>query len=302
MKKSNQQTMQHDNRLLVLNTIKENEPISRAYLAKKLHMSATSMTRICIDLLERHLILEEETPSNNGKVGRNATMMKINPEAFYSLGILLRTDFIDCCVIDYKNEVVEHHKFKMKVKHTSKEIKAQIETCITQLKTQNIQSIGLSIPGTVDTKKQIVKQSSLFDEKDVTFSLANIVESDVYASIIEEKQYIESKNVALLSLSQDINVACILDNHLLRGAHYQSGKLNVDSQTTISDIVAQMIRFYDIDTLILAGRTVEKRADLVSQLQAEFTSINVLISHSLGMEAVKGAAILAKEQYENQIL
>jgi len=99
-----QMDMKLANLLAIFDLLYQNAPISRADLAKLSGMSATSITRFVNNMLEANLV--KETPSDEKKVGRTATMLTINEKAFYSAGINIDSTHIHVSILDFKKNIV----------------------------------------------------------------------------------------------------------------------------------------------------------------------------------------------------
>lgn len=240
-KQQNQQRMKIANRQLVLTMIKQEEEFSRADLAKQLKMSPTSMTRICNDLKELGFIREGE--AREGMVGRRAVMLKKNPDAFYSLGILLRTDFISFIILDYNGKIRYEKKFIFEVSDHPDETVHQILHCMEKVKGdtgddwEKVKSVGMSVPGIIEPETGMVVRSNLFHWEKVPLGkmlkekiqMSVYLENDVNASIVEEyESYSEFQvsNLGFLSLSLSLGASFLQEGRLFRGAHHGCGEIS----------------------------------------------------------------------------
>ena len=79
-----QADMKLSNLLTVFHLLVDREPVSRAELAKLSGMSPTSITRFVGHMLALGLL--RETPDREKKVGRTATLLRIEESALYSVG------------------------------------------------------------------------------------------------------------------------------------------------------------------------------------------------------------------------
>lgn len=240
-KQQNQQKMKIGNRQLVLSIIKKEGELSRADLAKRLKMSPTSMTRIYYDLKELNLIQEGE--KQESQVGRKAVILRPNPDAFYSLGILLRTDFISLMILNYVGEVLYTKQFEMVVSNRPDETVNQVIFCIEKAKRNinvdwdKVKSVGVSVPGIIKGNEGLVEKSNLFEWTQVPLGkmlekrlrLPVILETDVKASIMEEYEgncEFQVPHLGFLSLSLGLGAAFFKDGKLLRGAHGGCGEIS----------------------------------------------------------------------------
>lgn len=99
-----QTDMKLTNLMTIFNLLYNQAPISRADLAKMSGMSPTSITRFVNNMLAANLVIE--SPSDEKKVGRTATMLTINESAFYSAGINIDSTHIHVSILNFRKEVI----------------------------------------------------------------------------------------------------------------------------------------------------------------------------------------------------
>lgn len=99
---------QSDMKLANLNTIfnilNDKTPLSRADLAKISGMSPTSITRFVSSMLSINLLKESRAAEK--KVGRTASWLTINPDAFYSVGINIDSGYIHVSILNFRKEII----------------------------------------------------------------------------------------------------------------------------------------------------------------------------------------------------
>ncbi len=240
-KQQSQLEMKIENRVAVMEQVKDKECVSRASLARELGMSPTSMTRICGDLMKLGLIHEIQKEGPAG-VGRKAVWLKKNPEAFYSLGILVRRDFIGCVVVNYEEEIVFQKKWEEAVPQNCRQLAEIAAKHIWEIKThqpdifKKIEAAGISFPGIIDAETGRIRYSDLFGWKDTTLAkpLSEMIgipcymARDIKASVIEEYHCggRKEKSMGFLSLSQEVGAAWIRDGKVINGAYGICGEIS----------------------------------------------------------------------------
>ncbi len=240
-KNYSQLEMKIENRKRVLEQIKGEKESSRASLAKELQMSPTSMTRICNDLIGLGLIREFQ--SDASRVGRKALVLEKNPEAFYSMGILIRLDFLSFIVIDYMGNILFHRKWEETVEKDENQVLSMIQKHFREMELeeadifQKIKAVGVSFPGTIDETGKQILYSDLFQWKDTAFGemlekelgIFVSLETDVKASILEEylcHEDFQKESIGFLSLSQEAGAAFMKNGELLRGHMGRCGEIS----------------------------------------------------------------------------
>ena len=239
-KQQSQMEMKIENRRAVMEQVKDEEYVSRTSLARELRMSPTSMSRICGDLMELGLIHEIQKAESAG-VGRKAVWLKKNPDAFYSLGILIRQDFIGCIIADYGEKMIFQKKWEEEVPQNSRRLIETVAQHIKEVETQQpaffkkVEAVGISFPGIIDVKTGMIRYSDLFGWENTAFAvpLSEMIgipcymARDIKASVIEEYHCggRKEKSIGFLSLSQEVGAAWIQDGNIINGADGICGEI-----------------------------------------------------------------------------
>ncbi|MFZ0370556.1 MAG: ROK family transcriptional regulator [Halobacillus sp.] len=79
------QLMKSMNRSIILNMIREEGPISRAEIAKQTRLTPPTVSNIVKELINTQFVIE--TTQGMSKGGRKPTLLEINADQFYTLGI-----------------------------------------------------------------------------------------------------------------------------------------------------------------------------------------------------------------------
>lgn len=229
------------NRNLVLNLIEKHGNISRIQLAKITHMSPTSMTRIMNELTSLKLIKEGD--SNYQGMGRKSTMLEINPEAYYSLGISIDVNTIKLCILNFNKDVLILKIYNIDIINECPEKIAVLcfnlyEQLVSDnnINSENIKIIGVSFPGTLDPKNGVVTLSPRFRWHNVEFAkmcknifgLETILENDVKASIYNEYYRHEIHQVdslAFLNVGSGIGASYMYKGEIIRGVDNAAGEI-----------------------------------------------------------------------------
>ena len=236
---------QHDmklhNRAMIWDLIFSSRPVSRAQLAKTAAMSPTSITRIVGELSAFGLLVEE--PATQVVVGRKATMLDINREAFFSFGIDMDVDAVRTCILDLDNQprLVMEKKLGQSGVPPRDVVETAHEMYLETLKKtgiarEKVKAVGVSVAGTVDHVNGVVKVSpqlhwknlklrNLFEDR---FGMPTIFENDVKAAIFEEftrHQECRVGNIAYLTIGSGIGAALMYGGHLLRGGSNAAGEI-----------------------------------------------------------------------------
>ena len=90
--------MRESNRNMVLNLIREREPISQVDIASVTTLSKTTVTHIIRELSNMNFIKEVGEGESRG--GRKPTLLRFNPEAQYVIGVEFFADEMNIAVLN----------------------------------------------------------------------------------------------------------------------------------------------------------------------------------------------------------
>lgn len=225
------------NRRLVLQTIENNGPISRADLAKTLGMSEPTVSSVVEDLMKRNLVLDIGPGESLG--GRRPTLLRFNPEAGFVAAISLTGESARMGLSDLAGNlrirrIVPWRDYPIKPEDVGKLL--QILAKESQLPGDAILGACIAAPGVADASTGIVRYApsltwhniSLGEIVEKTTGLRVLVENDVNAAALAEKTWGSASNIhdfALIAMDEGIGAGIILGGELFRGHRYAAGEI-----------------------------------------------------------------------------
>lgn len=238
MKTWNQHVVKQENKTLVLNTIKQLSPISRAEIANLTGLNKGTVSSLVSELLEEKLIYESGPGESSG--GRRPVMLLFNQVAGFSIGIDIGVNYLLGIVTDLQGNIL--HEKTISYKDLSYEkIMTHLYDIIDQLieltpeSPYGIVGIGVGVPGTVSKAGKVLLAPNLkwrnIDLKSVLqekYNVPIIIENEANAGAYGEKLFgagKEAKNLVYVSVGIGIGVGLILNNQLYRGNNGFSGEL-----------------------------------------------------------------------------
>lgn len=140
-------TIRYINRQIVLNFIREMEPISRAEISHETALQRSTVSLIVDELKTRGLIYEIEGESTGG---RPPTLLRLHTAAWMAIGVDIGTAQTTIAVADLAGRVVDTEKFA-----TDPDVRATFRKVVSGVqkfmrKHGNIEGIGVCVPGLVD--------------------------------------------------------------------------------------------------------------------------------------------------------
>lgn len=234
----NQHVVKKGNKSLVLQTIQEYTPISRADIANKTGLNKGTVSSQVSELLAEDLILESGPGVSSG--GRRPVMLLFNHLAGYSIGVDIGVNYILGILTDLQGNITNE-----KITHFNdlsyEEIQIQLNMIIDSLllsmppSSYGLVGIGVGVPGTVSTEGEILLAPNLnWRNKDLKgfleekYNVPVLIENEANAGAYGEKKFgagQSSDNLIYISVGIGIGVGLILNGELYKGHNGFSGEL-----------------------------------------------------------------------------
>lgn len=226
------------NHLAILELVKKEKEISRADIAKRVHLTPASITKITKKLIDQNILKESKIGTTSG--GRPPVLLTLNSKAGYIIGINLAPGFLEGTVGTLKGELKERKKVEL-TKYAQKEevllsITVMIDYFMKEYKNIQLYGIGLAFHGLVDSKNGISIYAPYYGWNNFNIKKllqmkydTNIkVDNDVNAMAIGQKNYLATKdnqNFIFVNLSEGIGASIVSDNMILRGSNSVAGEI-----------------------------------------------------------------------------
>ncbi|WP_029910529.1 ROK family protein [Pelobacter seleniigenes] len=219
--------MRSINRIKVLCTIRDMQPISRTAIAKETGLSPAAISGITGELIEENLLLEKENGESIG--GRKPVLLTLNPEGAYTIGVFVSVQRITVVIVNLQAHIVAEHMMNHEEKDTTPEGVAEqivqaVHHCMwkTELTKSQISGIGLAIPGLVTYPDRMIKFALNYSWRNVNFkeilvrklALPTYIENSVRCISLAEQRFGAGKNVdnfIVVSLAQGVAIGIIIN-------------------------------------------------------------------------------------------
>jgi N-acetylglucosamine repressor len=219
------------NRLRVLNTIFQQPFVSRAELARLLHLNKMTVSSVVCSLLEENLLLEtgKQGQGPGQGAGRKATALAINPHYGSILLIdagLWKTRF---GLVDAAGKISPLHEYVTPKERSPRFFLESMAEMVIELKSRfNPLGLYLAVNGLIDREKQSVKLSPNWDWHDVPLTaeltkrtgLATAMDNNVRTMLLGEQWFgsrsFAGKTVFYINWAQGIGSAIMHDQCILQ--------------------------------------------------------------------------------------
>jgi N-acetylglucosamine repressor len=150
------QTLRDMNEILVLNQVRERQPISRIDIAEHTGLEGSTVSKIVARLLENEFVYEDGVGSASPQGGRKKRFLHLNPEKAYAIGVDLGPRRHTVAVSDFSGRILR----QVSVENTSdpqqtleavaRGVKKLLQSDLTK---DRVNGIGVSLIGLVDMKE-----------------------------------------------------------------------------------------------------------------------------------------------------
>lgn len=227
------------NRAIVLNLIRERQPISRATISKATGLNKSTVSNIVSGLITEDLVTEQL--SHNREIGRNPFYLRVRTGKHFVGAMYFESSKTQLAVVDIDGLVKGMTELSTDTQHPSDFVARcieEMEKMRVGLGMHNFRGIGVTVAGIVDSaQSRVVYAPNLgWENLDlgqlIRASAPQIesvtVENDAKASALAElllgKHGVNSSNLVFLSVGYGIGAGIVLDNHILGGSAHAAGE------------------------------------------------------------------------------
>lgn len=241
MKTADQLLVKQINKMLVLNTIYKEKPISRAEIAKRTGLNKSTVSALVDELLSEGLILEIGIGESQG--GRKPINLSINKEIGSVIGIDLGVNYISSILTNFAGHILWEKRITIKNIIDSPQQKIHdllelIKETITHAPAtgRGIIGMGIGVPGLVNYDHGCVLSApnllweniKLKDIVEEEFHIPTLIDNEANAGAIGEKWFglgKKASEIVYVSAGTGIGAGIVINNELYRGAGGLAGEI-----------------------------------------------------------------------------
>jgi len=230
------------NRNLVLNLIHTSGPLSRTEIARRSGLSNATVSEISNELVMAGLV--EEVGEGESTGGRRPSLLRLNAQAGYVVGIKVMEQTITCALADLNAKVIAHYSYPVGSEHSPEAIQALLIKTITeaihnaQISTDRVLGIGIGLAGLIDARQRIICYSPYFDWHNVNladrliahFNLPVYLENDVNTLTVAEQWFGHGRgieNFVVVTVGRGIGSGIVMNGQFCREAAGEIGHLTM---------------------------------------------------------------------------
>lgn len=236
----NTSDLKRNNTLDIIKVIRKYGPITKPDIARLADLTSVTIHNFINELMYSNLVVEDGIAKSNG--GRRAVLYKINPIYGYIIGQNIGIDYIRTNIFDINLEPLYLKKVYNELKYSesvvnlmTSEIKEGLR--YLNLKTKDCLGIGISVPGQVDHKNNVVKNltnvsgwngipiKSIFESK---LGITTYIENDniAYALALKWLGIVsDSTDVVCVTIRDGVGSGVLVGGELFYGNHSNAGEI-----------------------------------------------------------------------------
>ena len=234
-KATRQHTRDHNARL-VLQTIYDAGAISRADLARRTHLTRTTISEVVGVLIDQGLV--EEVGQAPAGIGRTPTLLSVGTDARQIIAVNITTNELQGAVVNLRGEIRQRACVAL-VDADGTMVLTLLRPLIAELiatASSPLLGIGISAPGVIDTMNGIARQSVNLGWHDVplrdifqtAFQLPVYVANDGHTIALAEfmfEQHQHADNLVAVKVGHGVGAGIVLHGQLFSGDEYGAGEI-----------------------------------------------------------------------------
>lgn len=229
-------TIRDINRQIVLNYVREREPISRADIARETDLQRSTISAI-VEALETEGLVEE-VGEGESTGGRRPTMLRLRTKEAIAIGVAITPSLTTVATSDLAGRVIEQTEF-LTDSDPDKTLN-QVITLVRELSRRNhgsIEAVGVSLPGLVDPATGSAVYIPYFQWRDIPVSqvistavgLPVIIDNDANAVALAElwfgrPEVSDARDFILVLVAEGVGTGIIFDGQVYRGQRGAAGE------------------------------------------------------------------------------
>jgi predicted NBD/HSP70 family sugar kinase len=227
-------TIRDINRQIVLNYVREREPISRAEIARETDLQRSTISAIVEDLKTEGLV--EEVGEGESTGGRRPTLLKLRAAGPIALGVSLTPTCTTIATSDLAGRVIDQEEFPTDSDHSLSQVIGVIRD-FSMRHTGAIEGVGVSLPGLVDPSTGNALYIPYFLWRDLPISemiskavgLPVVIDNDANAVALAElwfgrPEVNDARDFILVLVAEGVGTGIIFDGQVYRGQRGAAGE------------------------------------------------------------------------------
>src|SRR5439155_3161541 len=229
-------TIRDINRQIVLNYVREREPISRAEIARETDLQRSTIS-VIVDGLEMDGLIEE-IGEGESTGGRRPTLLRLRTVGPIGIGVAITPTLTTVATSDLAGRVLEQDEFA--TEPDSEKTLGRVVDCVNNLLQRTdgtVEAIGVSLPGLVDPETGTALYVPYFKWRDLPVAdmissatgLPVIVDNDANSIALAElwfgrPEVSDARDFILVLVAEGVGTGIVFDGQIYRGERGAAGE------------------------------------------------------------------------------
>lgn len=229
-------TIRDINRQIVLNYVREREPISRAEIARETNLQRSTISAIVDALTGEGLV--EEVGEGESTGGRRPTLLRLRTKEAIAVGVAITPTSTTVATSDLAGRIVEQREF-LTDPDPDKTL-GEVIALVREFSVANkgsIEAVGVSLPGLVDPSTGNAIYIPYFKWRDIPISktisgavgLPVIIDNDANAVALAElwfgrPEVSDARDFIMVLVAEGVGTGIIFDGQVYRGQRGAAGE------------------------------------------------------------------------------
>lgn len=229
-------TIRDINRQIVLNYVREREPISRAEIARETALQRSTVSAIVEDLTTEGLI--EEVGAGESTGGRRPTLLRLRTAEAIAIGVSITPTRTTIATSDLAGRVIDQEEF-LTDSDPDKTIRQVIQLIDKFSRSHKgfIEAVGVTLPGLVDPSTGSALYVPYFKWRDVPVAeliskavgLPAVIDNDANSIALAElwfgrPEVSDARDFILVLVAEGVGTGIIFDGQVYRGERGAAGE------------------------------------------------------------------------------
>lgn len=227
-------TIRDINRQIVLNYVREREPISRAEIARETALQRSTISAIVEDLTREGLI--EEVGEGESTGGRRPTMLKLRAVGPIAVGVSITPTCTTIASSDLAGRVIDQQEFLTDPDKTLSQVISAVREFNARYQ-GSIEGVGVSLPGLVDPSTGTALYVPYFPWRDLPVSdqiasavgVPVVIDNDANAMALAElwfgrPEVNDARDFIMVLVAEGVGTGIIFDGQVYRGQRGAAGE------------------------------------------------------------------------------
>jgi predicted NBD/HSP70 family sugar kinase len=303
-------TIRDINRQIVLNYVREREPISRAEIARETNLQRSTISAIVEALKAEGLV--EEVGEGESTGGRRPTLLKLRTKEAIAIGVAITPTCTTVATSDLAGRVIEQRAFL-----TDPDADKTLTLVIALIREFTrrkglIEAVGVSLPGLVDPSSGTAVYIPYFKWRDIPVSqvisaavgLPVVIDNDANAVALAElwfgrPEVSEARDFIMVLVAEGVGTGIIFDGQIYRGQSGAAGEFghmvigrnapvpcscgNYDCWEAFSSERATIARYLKLTGIAAPALTFKELVDRALNGEADAKTALIETAHCLGV-------------------